>query len=174
MAKSPNDPRSRGGKQAQARLRWLLKFGALDPASLNADQRRAVLREARAFVFLQHLDPARRERMRSWPVPSAALGDIEVWSAQRWLKRGLELLRRSEKWIFTSRVKYELDAYKGLFWARLTANSRVELFKALAYDALRDARFGFRFCPECRRPFAPVRRQAYCSPGCSQAVRTRK
>jgi uncharacterized Zn finger protein (UPF0148 family) len=56
----------------------------------------------------------------------------------------------------------------------MTANSRVEQFKALAYDAFRDARFKFRRCPECKRPFVSVRRQAYCSSRCSQAVRTRK
>jgi hypothetical protein len=57
----------------------------------------------------------------------------------------------------------------GLFWARLRAKSRLEQLKAWAYDAFRDARFRFRLCPECKRPFVPVRRQS-----CSQAVRTRK
>jgi hypothetical protein len=77
-------------------------------------------------------------------------------------------------WNFKPRVEYELDASGGLFWTRMTANFRVEQFKALAYDAFRDARFKFRRCPECKRPFVPVRRQAYCSSRCSQAVRTRK
>jgi hypothetical protein len=40
----------------------------------------------------------------------------------------------------------------------MTANSRLEQFKALAYDAFRDARFKFRLCPECKRPFVPIRR----------------
>jgi hypothetical protein len=71
-------------------------------------------------------------------------------------------------------VEYELDAYKGLRWTRLRANSHLEQFKALAYDALREARFKFRLCPECKRPFVPIRRQGYCSSRCSQAVRTRK
>jgi hypothetical protein len=56
----------------------------------------------------------------------------------------------------------------------MRATSRLEQFKALAYDAFRDARFKFRLCSECKRPLVPVRRQAYCSAGCSQAVRTRK
>ena len=38
----------------------------------------------------------------------------------------------------------------------------------------RDARFKFRRCPECKQPFVPIRRQAYCSSRCSRAVRTRK
>src|SRR6266852_8937546 len=56
----------------------------------------------------------------------------------------------------------------------MRSNSRLEQFKALAYDAFRDGRFRFRRCPECQRPFVPVRRQEYCSARCSQAARTRK
>jgi hypothetical protein len=138
----------------------------------------AVLQEARAFVVLQEVDPALRRTMGSWPEPTDATPNVltrrEAWSAQRWLKQRLDLLRRSEKWNFKPRVEYELDASGGLFWTRMTATSRLEQFKALAYDAFRDARFKFRRCPECKRPFVPVRRQAYCSARCSQAVRTRK
>ena len=56
----------------------------------------------------------------------------------------------------------------------MTATSRLEQFKALAYDAFRDARFKFRLCPQRKRPFVPVRCRAYCSSRFSQAVRTRK
>jgi hypothetical protein len=124
----------------------------------------AVLQEARAFVVLQEVDPALRRTMGSWPEPTDATPNVltrrEAWF---WLKLRLDLLRRSEKWNFKPRVEYELDASGGLFWTRMTATSRLEQFKALAYDAFRDARFKFRRCPECKRPFVPVRRQAYCS-----------
>ena len=178
MAKPSSDVWLRVGIEPEARLRWLLDFGNLDSASLSADQRAAVIQEARAFVVLQQLDPALRGRVRSLPQPTDAtpnvLSKAEAWSAQLWLKQGLELLSRSEKWNFVPRVKYELDAYGGLFWARLTADSWVEQFKALAYDAFRDARFKFRRCPKCKLPFVPVRRQRYCSARCSQAIRTDK
>jgi hypothetical protein len=65
------------------------------------------------------------------------------------------LLRRSEKWNLELHVTYELDASGDLFWTRMKSNSRLEQFKALAYDALRDARFKFRLCPECQRPLVP-------------------
>ena len=178
MAKTSSNAWVRVGVEPEARLRWLLLFGNLDRASLTAAQRAAVLQEARAFVVLQEVDPALRRTMGSWPEPTDATPNVltrrEAWSAQRWLKQGLDLLRRSEKWNFKPRVEYELDASGGLFWTRMTANSRLEQFKALAYEAFRDARFKFRRCPECKRPFVPVRRQAYCSARCSQAVRTRK
>jgi hypothetical protein len=178
MAKSSNNVWVQVGVEPEARLRWLLDFGNLDPDSLTAAQRSAALQEARAFVFLQGVDPALRGRMRSLPPPTDATTNVltrdETWSAQTWLKKGLELLSRSEKWKFAPDVEYELDAYRDLFWARMSATSRLQLFKALAYDAFRHARLKFRRCPECKRPFVPVRRQRYCSSRCSQAVRTRK
>jgi hypothetical protein len=178
MAKPSNNVLSRVGVEPEARLRWLLRFGNLDLDSLTLEQKAAVLEEARAFAFLQEIEPPLRARMRFWPPPIDATPNVlakgEAWSAQRWLKQGLDLLSRGEKWSFVPRVRYELDAHRDLFWARLRANSRLEQFKALAYDAFRDARFRFRLCPECKRPFVPVRRQRYCSSRCSQAVRTRK
>ncbi len=178
MAKTSSNVWARVGVEPEARLRWLLDFGNLDTVSLTAAQRADVLQEARAFVVLQDVDPPLRGQMRSYPPPTDATPKVltgdEAWSAQRWLKQGLDLLRQSKKWNFKPRVEYELDAHGGLFWARMTANSRLEQFKALAYDAFRDARFKFRRCPECQRPFVPVRRQEYCSARCSQAARTRK
>ncbi len=56
----------------------------------------------------------------------------------------------------------------------MKATSRLQLLKALAYEAFHEARFRFRLCPRCRRGFVPIRRQAYCSGRCSQAVRTSK
>jgi hypothetical protein len=128
--------------------------------------------------LLQEVDPALRGGMRYLPPPTDATPDVltlhEAWSAQAWLKQGLDMLSRSEKWNFVPRITYELDAYKGLFRTGMRATSRLQLFKALAYDAFRDARFKLRLCPECKRPFVPVGRQHYCSSRCSQAVRTRK
>lgn len=163
---------------AEARLRWLVGFGNLDVASLSEEQRAAVRQEARAFETLQLLDPAIKRQLRGLPAPTDtaphSLTDAEIWRAQRWLKRGLNLLGRGEKWNYTARVTYELDAPRKLLFTRLKANSRLELFKALAYEAFRDARLKFRLCLDCGRPYVPIRRQAYCSKRCSQAVRTRK
>ena len=103
-----------------------------------------------------------------------SLTDAEIWRAQRWLKRGLGLVGPAEKWNFSPRVKYEIDAYRRLLWTRLKATSWLELLKAFAYETFRDARLRFRLCPHCKRAFVPIRRQAYCSTRCSQAVRPRK
>jgi hypothetical protein len=177
MSTSSPDVWSRVGFAPEQRLRWLLDFGSLDPDALTGLERSAVVEEVRAFVIVQRVDPAIRHQMRSWPSPRDGTPEVmtrdEVWSAQAWLKRGIELLKLSKRWNFRPQITYELDAYNNMFWARMRATSRLELFKALAYDALRDARYKVRRCPECKRPFVPVRRQRYCSSRCSQAVRTR-
>jgi hypothetical protein len=178
MVKVSSDVYARVGLVPEPRLRWLLAFGNLDAAKLNAAQRAAAVQEARAFMLIQETEPDVRPLLRAWPPPRddtpKVLSDSEVWTAQHWLKQGLDSLRRGELWDFVPRIRYEMDAHKGRFWVRLRANSRLDLFKALVYDALRDARFSVRHCPECKRAFVPVRRQAYCSARCSQAVRTRK
>jgi hypothetical protein len=126
MAKTSNNVWARVGVEPEARLRWLLDFGDLNPVSLTAAQRAEVLQEARAFVVLQDVDPPLRRQMRSYPPPTDATPKVltgeEAWSAQRWLKQGLDLLRQSQKWNFKPRVEYELDAHGGLFWTRMTAN----------------------------------------------------
>ena len=178
MGRAPTKVWSRVGWAPEERLRWLLDFGSLDRASLNKAKRLAVVEQVRAFVVLQQLDPEVRGRLRFLPAPQDTTPNVmtedEVWLAQGWLSEGLELLKKGQKWRFAPHIAYELDAYKGMFWARMSATSRIELFKAMAYDALRDARLKFRRCLECQRPFVPVRRQRYCSLRCSQAIRTRK
>jgi hypothetical protein len=166
------------GVEPTARLRWLLRFGNLDPDSLAVKLPAAVLQEARAFIVLQEVDPGLRAQMQSYPAPTDetpnVLTEDEARQAQQWLNKGLGSLSRGEKWNFAPRVAYELEVRKRLFWVRVRANSRLEHFKASAYEVFRDGRFQFRLCPRCARPFVPVRRQTYCSAACSQAVRTRK
>src|SRR5579862_5019964 len=120
MAQPSNNLWARVGVDSEARLRWLLDFGNLDAVSLTAAQRAEVLREARAFIILQDVDPALRRQMRSYPPPTDATPNVltrsEAWSAQLWLKQGLDLLRRSQKWRFKPRVEYALDAHGGFFW----------------------------------------------------------
>jgi hypothetical protein len=178
MAETSTDVYAFVGVVPGQRLRWLLGFGNLDSAALNATQRAAAVREARAFMLIQETEPGVRPLLRSWPPPRDdtpnVLSNAEVWTAQGWLKQGLDSLRRGKIWSFPPRIRYELDPHKGRLWVRFRANSRLERFKALAYEAMRDARFNVRLCPECKRQFVPVRRQAYCSARCSQAVRTRK
>jgi hypothetical protein len=173
-----SDVWNRVGMEPEDRLRWLVGFGNLVPASLTDNQRITAKQEARAFAFLQEIDPPIRKRMRSWPAPADdtpdVLTDAEVWRAQRWLKQGLVLLAHAEKWNFAQRVQYQLEAKKGFLFARLKASSNLNQFKAMAYETFRDARLKFRLCLDCRNAFVPIRRQAYCSPRCSQAARTRR
>ena len=178
MMKAPSDAYARVGLTAEQNLRWLLRFGDLDREDLSPAEHSTWVQDARTFMLIQETDPGFRPRLRSWvalrdDTPNV-LSVSQIWRLQRWLRQGLGLLRQGKKWGIVPKIRYEMDVHHAMFWARLKANSRVELFKALVYDALRDARFNLRLCPECSRPFVPVKRQAYCSVGCSQATRTRK
>jgi hypothetical protein len=101
MAKRSNNVLSRVGVEPEARLRWLLRFGNLDLDSLTVEQGAVALQEARAFVFLQGLDPPLRARMRFWPPPIDATPNVltrdEAWLAQRWLKQGLDLIEPGQE-----------------------------------------------------------------------------
>jgi hypothetical protein len=178
MPNTTTDIWTRVGIESEQRLRWLLSFAALDPAQLTNVQRETVGQETRAFLTLQEIDPRLRRKMPSWPPPTDATQDAfthaEVWRAQDWIKRGLISLQREEKWRFAPRVRYELDSLRGILWLRMKAPSRLEQFKALAYQTFTEARLRLRFCPHCGKAFVPNRGQKYCASSCSQAVRTRK
>jgi hypothetical protein len=166
------------GTEPDERLQWLLHFGVVDPASLNTEQAAELLQEARAFVLLHQTEPEVRPVLRIGPPPvdetPGVLTPKEAQMAQVWFRSGLELLHRGERWNFAPRIVYEVDLHKGRLWVRMRSSSPLQQFKAAVYEALQDARFKFRLCPECTSPFVVVRRQLYCSRSCSQAVRTRK
>jgi hypothetical protein len=168
----------RVGIEPEDRVRWLLAFAKLEPSRLTDAQRNTTRQEARAFVALQRSDVRLRRAMHLFPPPTDAaqsvLSDAGVWKAQKWLKRGIESLRASEKWTFSSRIRYELNASKGLLFGAIEGASRLGLFRALVYEVFREVRSKIRFCSHCSRAFLPVRRQRYCSQSCSQTVRTRK
>lgn len=178
MKRPASDVWERVGLEPERQLNWLLRFGYLDLESATAEQRTKAMEEAHAFFVIHESEPEIRQQLRLYPAPvDGARGNLtndEIRDAHRWLRSGLDLLAQAKIWRFYPRVRYELDAYRRLFWARLKADSRLELFKAFAFNTFRDARFKIRRCTRCKRMFVPVRRQAYCSTRCSQAVRTQR
>lgn len=116
MIKVSSDVYARVGLVPEQRLRWLLDFGNLDSAALKGRQRASAVQEARTFMLIQETDPGFRPRLRSWPPvredTPGILSDAEVWFAQGWLKKGLDSLRRGEKWDFIPSIRYESTRIK--------------------------------------------------------------
>ena len=87
MAKPSGSVYARVGLAPEERLRWLLNFANLEPASLGADRRAAAVQEARAFLIVEQVDPEVRPLLRAWPPPKDdtpnVLTENEVWAAQR-------------------------------------------------------------------------------------------
>jgi hypothetical protein len=92
MAKPSGSVYARVGLAPEERLRWLLSFGNLEPASLNAERRAAAVQEARAFLMIEEVDPEVRPLLRIGPPPQDETPNVltqeEVWAAQRWLMEG--------------------------------------------------------------------------------------
>src|SRR5262249_9139036 len=123
MMKAPSDAYARVGLTAEQRLRWLLRFGDLDREDLSPVERASWVQEARTFMLIQETDPGFRPRLQSWPAlrddTPGVLRVPEIWRLQKWLSEGLGLLRQSIKWEVAPRIRYEMDAHNGMFWARL-------------------------------------------------------
>ena len=85
MAKPSSSVYARVGRTPEERLRWLLKFGNLEPVSLNADGRAVAVQEARAFLMVEEVDPEVRALLRIGPPPIDETPNVltqdEVWAA---------------------------------------------------------------------------------------------
>ena len=57
---------TRVGLLPEQRLRWVLDFGSLDAAELDAKERAATVQDARTFMLIQEADPGFRPLLRSW------------------------------------------------------------------------------------------------------------
>jgi hypothetical protein len=135
---------------AQLRRFWrtsghqLLHVDRIVPDAIT--HRAAVVQEARAFLTIEEVDPEVRPLLQIGPPQDErpnVLSQDEVWAAQRWLKDGLEPLRRKMRWNFAARMTYELDLHHGrMLWVRLKS------------------------CPECQRPFVYLIDRAIVLTGC--------
>jgi len=153
------------------RVRWLLEFSVLVVERLSSRARTEYQWQATAFGRGHPVSGWRRELNQ--PITWEALAE-----QHRWLRSLLRELSRDES------VDIELDhapAYflqrtrRGLHGAALTwERPWKDGFRLHTYESLLAEGQRLRFCerPLCRAAFLARRRQAYCTPRCSQAVRT--
>jgi len=178
---------------AVRRARWLLDFAQFN---LGVARRRVLenLRDGLAGFLMStyasqittplSVSPAGKVRFKRPPrmirttglLTSPSQAELVKW--QRWLRTGLETLGRAEVPFWHIRPKglsYSLQRHGSALVARsvLSNRSTAEWFKDFTYQTLAEVP-NLRFCESCGNPFIRVRRQAYCSPRCSQKVRTAK
>ena len=167
------------GTSDEGKARWLLRFAAADLATMLSGQRLDLRWEILAFVL-----PPSSQFMY---VPIDRQGEIQVPvdSLHAWLREGIGQLRLPDVpgreqpvWILNTRSSwYLMRDQDGLFAASQgegEADSTAERFEAEVARVLSNLSRAFTFCHNCGNPFIKSRRQAYCSPTCSQSFRTRK
>jgi len=159
------------GGTAEDRARWLLDFAVLDLDSLSEGDWLNLCLAAEYFVA-PGLSSTKKVVPRTPRTLKPGLREL-----QKWIVTGLSSLVARATWTVTTKAPVVL----GLTPLGLTnivshgdAMSFGEAFKTEAYEVLTSTASRFRVCLECRRPFIARKGQEYCSPRCSQAVRTRR
>ena len=171
----------RVGRKDEDRAQWLLRFAAQDLASLSEGQRVDLTWDIVRFALGP---PTRVSKIdTAGPPMRVPLGQIHQWvdNGVRALSKGTTLEERGpdleeavpSSWRIEARLSYRLS-WDGRRLLDEPLGDVTPRFAAEAYRVLIAAASRFKFCPRCRRAFIARGRQHFCSPRCSQAVRTQR
>ena len=161
----------RVGRTMEARGRWLVGFADRELDGLSTGDWLNLRWEVLAFTI-----PDGPWGFRIEPPPPAA---VRRW--RRWVRSGLAQLAQGDRWqidlgrrrralSYTSEVVESARVWHAeTFEGELRGVFAEEVERTLSALGRR-----FRLCRHCRRPFVARRRQAYCTPRCSQIVRTER
>jgi len=170
----------RVGRKDEERARWLLRFAAQDMASASDGQRMDLSWD---IVRFASASPTRVIQLEIGPRGLS----VPVKGIHQWLSNGIRTLSKGMQ--VEERGPVEIDVPSGwridaplafrLVWDghRLTDEPLVDIrprFAAEAYRVLIAAASRFKVCARCCAAFIARGRQNFCSPRCSQAVRTRR
>lgn len=157
------------------RIQWLLEFARRDLSRLPNKERLAL------DAVLKGIFPDYRATGPGFQggysvVPMSA---NNIRGIQQRLKMGLDSLLAGGGWRLPGTPDgIALERWAGsdgVYATRQTVLAEFPLTFWLAVaDWLVAAGPRLRACPECHTPFLAIRRQTYCSPQCSQRVRTRR
>lgn len=155
--------------RTEDRVRWLLDFAARDLDKLNPEDWFALYVEV--LFFLSPIPVMRGGATERHPPAFPA----EARFLQRWVRRGLVTLAEGGEWRFGTKRTYALRvSEEGILERPIEGGQLRDQFMIAVFEALMEARERLRSCVECHRLFIARKRQAYCTPRCSQAARTRK
>ena len=174
-------------RTAEERAQWLLEFAVLDLDTLSEGDWLNLGEAVKNFITPIDFPSIGHPHV---PLPAEHVRDL-----QRWLMDGLAALVALGSWSIrakiTSVLRFSDRRLSGLTmpnaWAGAsdlarpvstakvsTAKWSATTFKVMAHQVLLASRHRLRVCMECQRPFIARKGQEYCTPRCSQAVRTRR
>lgn len=164
------------GREPAQRLGWLLKFAEEDIDSLSPGRLVDLYDEMSAFEHRQKADVIAVEGDRVYQRKHWDDEDV-VRSVQRKFKALMDDLFQKGKCYYDVEAQFSLyrDPSGGRIEQGFGADSEIRFFLA-AFELLALEGHRVRNCaePKCNRLFAATKRQAFCSPQCSQRVRTAK
>lgn len=162
--------RKRIGSTREQRLRWLVeRFLRTDLATLRAEERVALGYDLLALV------PGGRTVAR-FPGP---MSEAQIGALHEEVSRGIRAIVRGQSWALppTGTVVLMLRREKGSreqHIDRAATGDDTQAVVAGIERLLIHEGSRLRACDECSTPFVARKRQAYCSPKCSQRTRTRR
>ncbi len=176
--------REKVGSSDESRARWLLQFAATDLARLLPGQRQDLEWEILAFATSSYPEISRFRANLGGKieVPVDAL-HAEIKGGIRALEEEVdpqEAALKGEPPLSTWTISHMnpwTEARLVRIKDRLVVDSRMDpsaLFYSAVARALASQAERFRFCRTCGQSFIARKRQAYCTPTCSQTFRTRK
>lgn len=98
----------------------------------------------------------------------------ETRQFQAHVKQGIWRLAQGIPWWIAPKINYGLRITNGRLDSHRVATSQVDFSAFEVFETLTVERDRFHFCQRCRRPFIARKRQVYCTPKCSQAVRSQR
>ena len=154
------------------RARWLFTLSELALDKLSPRDSLVLRWEALAFVYIPL---AIRHRKYIWPLGGFP-SEHDLRNLQDWLRRLWEKFAQGGG---VKRHLAEILMYRDNRLQRLPIRGIAQWpdgFKEQVHNTLASIGDSFTFChnERCRRPFLANKRQAYCSPSCSQAYRTHR
>lgn len=158
------------------RMRWLIGFSERALDGLSRRDWQVLGYEAAGFALFGLWRPEGWKYLSLMHFPS----ELELRKAQHWLHMAWQRLFHNHCVI--RRVKNWAEALtytpQGLDLVPFSRRKKIwpEGFESAIFRTVVAGKDSFRFChyDKCHRPFVAHKRQAYCSPACSQAFRTRR
>ena len=169
----------RVGRSVQELAQWLIDFSLERIDSISEGYRLDLVWETRAFLsVLFELERkgknALEEGMQLPPSVEGmdSLSDLHTFNHH--VSYMISPLIKGEKVTFGLLSTYSLEFKDGKLEANKDHDHDRDPLDYYLWWLIEQVQSHFRLCTECSRPFVQVRHQEYCSPKCSQAVRTRK
>lgn len=151
----------RVGTSPEARARWLIHFANSTLVGLSPKKLQLLREEVTVFTY-----------GKIFYGPSHFLPTEMLMTSQQQIRKYLEELKTKKGFFLQPKVQYAFWVRDGKLCNQIRAVE--DPFGFEVFKALTESGKHFRLCLNCQNPFITNHSQRYCSPSCSQKVRTER